>query len=702
MDPFSWSASESETESLPLVSEQENELLYQSTFKGDWEKVTELYKKTPGVQSTVITPVSSQDTALHVAISDDREEEVKSMVESIVNHKNEKALIMQNGRGETPLHRAATRKSVTMCEYIVEAGRRMQTDLLNIPNKWGETPIFTAALYNRKAAFIFLHKAAIDICQHPETLLTRMDSSGDTVLHCVIRREHLDLAFYVIIMCPDLAGRANVKGETPLHVLAGKRSAFRSGLSLSWWKEIIYYCVNVDPPKYDPECCRKINENAWRPAKSSGSQRGEKNTWDPEAPNNSYINKDIPQNYTTCYQVSVSVYQILIHFMGSAGNNIVSKIREEKEKHACSAEILSALMENGKAYIATAEGRGPGRSKVFDPRKQNPPTTGEAHQNDKETEIYTPLLVAARGGVVEVVNKILSQLPVSIYDTTSKDKNILQVAVENRQPWVIEAVRKQVKNKKLKLNLWDDLIESVDTDDNTILHLAAHYDDSMSHPSQVHGVAMQMQWQIKWYEYVNWLSPQHFLFLTNKKEETPEQIFTRDHQGLVKDSSDWLKDTSESCSVVAALVAGVSFATSSAVPGGTNDETGKPTLEQQPAFEVFAITALMGLCFSVTALIMFLSILTSRKLPRDFKRSLPLKLLLGLSSLFVSIASMLISFCAAHFFVLEDKFKTAVFPLYAATCLPVSFYAILQFPLYVDLLNSIVAKVPRPHPSSHI
>ncbi|XP_054789812.1 uncharacterized protein LOC129295317 [Prosopis cineraria] len=139
--PFSWPGSEPETESLPPATDQEIELLYRSTFKCDWEKVTELYKKTPGVQSTVIIPVSSKDTALHVAISDNREEEVKSMVESIVNHKNEKALIMQNGRGETPLHRAATRKSVTMCEYIVEAGRRMQTDLLGIPNKWGETPI---------------------------------------------------------------------------------------------------------------------------------------------------------------------------------------------------------------------------------------------------------------------------------------------------------------------------------------------------------------------------------------------------------------------------------------------------------------------------------------------------------------------------------------------------------------------------------
>jgi len=46
-----------------------------------------------------------------------------------------------------------------------------------------------------------------------------------------------------------------------------------------------------------------------------------------------------------------------------------------------------------------------------------------------------------------------------------------------------------------------------------------------------------------------------------------------------------LKRTSESCAVVAALVAGVSFATSGSVPGG-NQQTGYPTFEGQLAFQV--------------------------------------------------------------------------------------------------------------------
>lgn len=156
-----------------------------------------------------------------------------------------------------------------------------------------------------------------------------------------------------------------------------------------------------------------------------------------------------------------------------------------------------------------------------------------------------------------------------------------------------------------------------------------------------------------------------------------------------------MKDSAESCSVVAALIAGVSFATSGSVPGG-NKQSGEPTLVRQPAFEGFAISSLIGLYFSVTALIMFLAILTSPKDVEDFRRNLPMKLLFGLCSLFVSIIAMFISFCAGHFFVLTDKYTNGglLFYLYISICLPVSFFAVVQFPLIVSLVKIICKKVP--------
>ena len=189
--------------------------------------------------------------------------------------------------------------------------------------------------------------------------------------------------------------------------------------------------------------------------------------------------------------------------------------------------------------------------------------------------------------------------------------------------------------------------------------------------------------------------PFHFFQRYNNKGETSREIFTETHKDLVKDGGEWLTSTSESCSVVAALIATVAFASATTVPGGVKQDFGTPTLENQPAFDVFAISSLVALCFSVTALVLFLSILTSRYQEMDFGGDLPRKLLLGLTSLFVSIASMLIAFCAGHFFVLKDELKYAAFPVYAVTCLPITFFAVAQFPLYFDLMWAAIKKVPQ-------
>ncbi|XP_028762129.1 uncharacterized protein LOC114720633 [Neltuma alba] len=309
---------------------------------------------------------------------------------------------------------------------------------------------------------------------------------------------------------------------------------------------------------------------------------------------------------------------------------------------------------------------------------------------DKTQRADTPLLVAAQKGIVEVVNKILERLPVSIHDISRKKKSIVLVAVENRQPRILDALETHVNEVLKKPQLWRHLVGSVDSDDNTILHLAANY---YNYELQIEGSsALQMQHEIKWYEYVKSFSPPHFTFLANKKDETPEEIFLRNNRVLFLRSDEWLSHTSESCSVVAALVAGVAYATSTTVPGGNHDKTGKPTLEGRPGFDIFAISALIALCFSVTAIIMFLSIITSRKRPNDFRIKLPLKLFLALSSLFGSIVSMFISFCAGHSFVLEDKFKRSVLSLYVFICLPI-FLTIVEFPLYKDLFKGFFMSV---------
>ncbi|KHN06919.1 hypothetical protein glysoja_032762, partial [Glycine soja] len=183
----------------------------------------------------------------------------------------------------------------------------------------------------------------------------------------------------------------------------------------------------------------------------------------------------------------------------------------------------------------------------------------------------------------------------------------------------------------------------VDNEGNNAFHLAAELGDYK--PWLIPDEALQMHWEIKWYL-------------------TPRDILSETHKDLVRSGGEWLKKTAGSCSLVAALIATVAFSTSTTIPGNFKDDTGAPTLEDRPEFKAFAIASLIARCCSVTSLVLFLSILTSRYQEHDFDSSLPRKLILGLTSLFMSIISTMVCFCAGHFFVLKDKLKSVAFPVY--------------------------------------
>ena len=103
----------------------------------------------------------------------------------------------------------------------------------------------------------------------------------------------------------------------------------------------------------------------------------------------------------------------------------------------------------------------------------------------------TPILIAAKNGVKEMVEKILEVNPVSINDKNEEKKNVVLLAVENRQPEVYELL---VKRKFRK----DSVFRAVDNNGNSALHLAAKL--SNYQPWHIPGAALQMQWEMKWYK----------------------------------------------------------------------------------------------------------------------------------------------------------------------------------------------------------
>ncbi|CAL9023681.1 unnamed protein product [Prunus brigantina] len=718
--------------------------LFKITMKSQWKEVVQIYRQNPQVREARITRTG--DTALHIAVSDGQEEHVEKLVQLFTL----KELRIQNDRGNTPLHLAASMGNVRMCECIAKD----HPCLVNVLNKDNETPLFLAALHGRKDAFLCLHYICTPAFDDPQKRYNNCRrTDGETILHCAILGDYFDLAFQIICLYEDLVNYVNEEGYSPLHLLASKPSAFKSGSHLRPFKRIIYYCIYVDDLKVEQKDQSK-----------QGLIKTFKEEKDPKYPENyqtcvNYFrvfrklvqlfgsqsndgargHESFPVNYSTCFDFIKLISKAMLIVLG-LGSMEIRKTREKKEKHTWAIQIMNELLKRAVMYEyedsgMNPQGAAPSRrdndetspyeivdsgnilttlgsveqaivtppliESLQDSQQEDNKANGEeniAEGSSSSAEAIemktpramkireTPILIAAKNGVTEMVEKILELFPVAIHDMNAEKKNMVLLAVENRQP--------HVYNLLLKRDiLRNSLLCKVDDKGNSALHLAAKLGEHK--PWLIPGAALQMQWEIKWYEFVKASVPPNFFSRHNKQSKTARDIFTETHAKEVEAGGQWLNSTSKSCSVVAALIATVAFATSTTVPGGMKQDSGEPTLENQPAFEAFAIASLVALCFSVTSMVMFLSILTSRYQEKDFGKDLPRKLLLGLTSLFVSIASMLVSFSAGHFFVLKDKLKYAAFPVYAVTCLPVTFFAIAQFPLYVDLMWATYKKVPQ-------
>ncbi|XP_023532790.1 uncharacterized protein LOC111794857 isoform X2 [Cucurbita pepo subsp. pepo] len=783
--------------------ERLKKFVFENAMKGRWEEVVEKYSTDARARALKIT--KRGDTALHVAVSDGQVGVVEKLVTIIISEdkgNTKKVLEMGNDRGNTALHIAATLGNVKMCYDIAS----VEASLVGIRNQEGETPLFLAALHGNKDAFLCLDAfctCTIDHC--------RRSNDGHTILHCAILGDFFELAVHIIELYKELVEFVNVEGFTPLHLLATKPSAFKSGTHLGRWKMIVYHCIFVDQIKVEPHSfrhalpkkplslhqrpsypnhhnCYPGNYNTcahffsflWKgigmvfTVRTTNKKPNSTTDADADAENppqqkghDSMVKHHelpiLPQNYATCFNFLKMASKAVLIVMG-LGSAQIKKIQEKKEKHTWAVQVMNQLLQCASMYEYDDNGGSPMGAKeeaeeeetqpyhfangsvTFDdynisghpthhlqpptdsPQQPNmpspeeindeekeegtniviesngglvdkihkhiPPTIGDKKNNKKVVTTAaaaagrtteTPVLIAAKNGVVEMVEKILHLFPVAIHDLNADGKNIVLLAVENRHPHVYQLLVEKniVKQSAFRV---------VDSQGNSALHLAAKLGDHK--PWLIPGAALQMQWELKWYQYVKGSMPPNFFPHYNKDRKTARLILSETHTELVENGGKWLTSTSESCSLVAALIATVAFATAATVPGG-NDPKGTPLLHGQPTFNVFAIASLIALSCSVTALVMFLSILTSRFQEKDFGGNLPRKLLVGLSSLFVSIAAMLVSFCAGHYFVLSEKLQYAALPVYAVTCLPVTLFAIAQFPLYMDLVWATVKTVPQ-------
>ena len=143
-------------------------------------------------------------------------------------------------------------------------------------------------------------------------------------------------------------------------------------------------------------------------------------------------------------------------------------MKKIKEKHVLSLRVLKhtikALPIN---YYILEKGQNPGRILFL-----QEPTVDEVIDMD-------------------IGSSSKDKFPMAIHDDTDEGKNIALLVVDNRQP----QIHQLLLEREL---LTETMLQKLDKDGNNALHLAAKL--GINKPWLIPGAALQMQWEIKWYE----------------------------------------------------------------------------------------------------------------------------------------------------------------------------------------------------------
>ncbi|KAF3451778.1 hypothetical protein FNV43_RR07874 [Rhamnella rubrinervis] len=283
-------------------------------------------------------------------------------------------------------------------------------------------------------------------------------------------------------------------------------------------------------------------------------------------------------------------------------------------------------------------------------------------------------------GYREIVNGIIQVYPQAVEHVSDKGLNIMHVAIRHRQKDIFDRV-KQMRIPMARL------VRKIDDNGYTLLHHVAdmRYYSGGTQPNP----ALELQDELKWFERVRKIIPSHYAMNHNINDETAQDFFVRSHEYLLKEAQNWLKRTSESCSVIAVLIATVGFTAAYTVPGGSNQTTGLPILLHNPFFVVFSFMDVISLVSSLTSVVMFISILTSPFRLQDFRKSLPRKLTLAFTFLFLAVAASMLAFSATMILIIHMKERWTATLVYAVAFVPVSVFAMLQFPLYVAFMGTL-------------
>ncbi|XP_024984277.1 uncharacterized protein LOC112520211 [Cynara cardunculus var. scolymus] len=289
------------------------------------------------------------------------------------------------------------------------------------------------------------------------------------------------------------------------------------------------------------------------------------------------------------------------------------------------------------------------------------------------------LFVAAETGNTKFLVELIRGYPELLWRKNDDKQNIFHIAASYRHH--------RIYNLLYEMGSVHDVMTPMrDIYGNNMLHLVGMKAKSLH--EDVSGAVFQMQRELLWFKEVSSKVPPYCREEKNNDGRKPLQLFTENHQDMVSEGEKWMKETANQCMVVAALITTVVFSVAFTIPGGYDQNNGFPVFLKNGPFKAFVILDAISLILSSASILMFLSILTSRYAQEDFLISLPKKLMIGLTTLFLSIITMMVAFAVSFFVLYRNKLISVPIIISVGAVVPIFLYMKLQFPLLVDAYRS--------------
>ncbi|KAH8493403.1 hypothetical protein Peur_061767 [Populus x canadensis] len=573
---------------------------------------------------------------------------------------------------------------------VAELCQKIQDHALHVITVNDDT-VLHMATYAKEASLV--ENLLDELPSHHLDKLTRQNGVGNTILHETATSNHtVAIADKLLKRAPGLLGMRNHNGETALFRAAryGKTDMFNFlAAKVSGYDEsgLQFYVQRSDKTTILHMAILSLHfDLAYRIALDYTHLIGQK---DADGMTGLQLLSCNPSAF------KLEPEEGFINLAKSYGSSAWrEKVQKQKQLHRSVVELAKFLVRKDTSWELTYSSIDQSKPKIHKYGEKGGQERQEVHLSnkilDKEESLgETPLILATKSGCVEIVEEILKLYPQAVEHIDDEGRNVLHVAIKYRQRKIFELVKgMDVPMKRLT--------RKIDGDGNSILHTVGRKRKDFVSDEKMEGPAFLLQEELLWFERVKEVTPSHFMNHQNNMKLTAEGYFITANSELRNLAKEWLKTTAEGCSVVAVLIATVAFAAAYTVPGGPNQSTGVPVLVNKPFFVVFTVTDVLSLTFALTSVVTFLSILTSPFRFKDFKHTLPNKLMVGFTFLFLSVAMMMVAFGATIILMIYSKESWTKITLYAVSFIPVGIFALSYFPLYPSLSKTynLLQKIP--------